>query len=765
MASITGSVWAIDIGSNSLKALRLTDVNGVVEAIDFDNIEHNKILTGKGVEDREKEELIAITLRQFVQNHDIDKDDVIVSLPSQNSFARFVNLPPVESKKIPEIIRFEAVQQIPFDINDVQWDWQLMEEEKGGEKKVGIFAIKNDIINYMLDHFSRENIQVRLVQMIPMALYNYAIYDRSDLAGASDNQGIIVLNIGAEYSDLVICTKSIVWQRCIPMGGNSFTKAISDAFKINFEKAEKLKRNATTSKYARQILQAMKPVFSEFANEIQRSIVFYSSSNPNTKLIKIVAIGGGTKMRGLLKYLQQSIQMPIERPESFEKLATGQDVPAAKLHDNICDLGVAYGLGIQALGLGKIESNLLPRAISRSMMWAGKSKYFITAAALLLMVSVLSFGRVLFDKASYRSRNSLRQDVTYIISRARTASENLKKEQDREPVSKAMMQKEFDIFDYRQVIAELMQDILSTLPNEKSNPGQSELYEAFKAGDVQKILLTKRNERKQIFITGMTIAFSPDIPAAGFDEQDLSMRESITTTRVNTAADSRERARLAQEELMKKYNAGQNITREQQTVTEEETATPVNRETQAVESKSGFVVTIVGYSPYKDYEQLLDPPDVGADTQKWGFVTRLKNLKTIVDGNCPFEIYNVTDRKHFDLIKDVVALDKALPAGIGIEDQKVIKHKNRTQNTAAPTPYGTQRFASMSQETIEKILLDPMTKEIISREQKYNEDGSPVIDKNTGKPYYEINDHWFQLKLKFTWKNTPEEIQALTGKK
>jgi type IV pilus assembly protein PilM len=282
MISISGSIWAIDIGSNSLKALRLTDVNGVVEVIDFDNIEHGKILTGKGVQELEKEELIAITLRQFVQNHEIDKDDVIVSITSQNSFARFVNLPPVELKKIPEIIRFEAVQQIPFDIDDVQWDWQLMEEEKEREKKVGIFAIKNDVINYMLEHFSRENIQVRFVQMVPMALYNYAVYDRSDLASSSDNQGIIILNIGAEYSDLVICSKSSVWQRCIPMGGNSFTKAISDSFKISFEKAEKLKRNAATSKYARQILQAMRPVFTDLASEIQRSVGFYSSSNPNT---------------------------------------------------------------------------------------------------------------------------------------------------------------------------------------------------------------------------------------------------------------------------------------------------------------------------------------------------------------------------------------------------------------------------------------------------------------------------------------------------
>ncbi|GAH87504.1 unnamed protein product, partial [marine sediment metagenome] len=235
----------------------------------------------------ERDELIAISLRQFVKQNNLGKDDIIVSVPSQNSFARFVNLPPVEAKRIPEIIRFEAAQQIPFDINDVQWDWQLMTETDSPERKVGIFAIKNEVVTSVLEHFGRENITVSYVQMAPMALYNYALYDRTDL-GKSDNQATIILDIGAENTDLVVCTASTVWQRCIPMGGNAFTKAIADTFKLNFEKAEKLKRTAAMSKYARQMFQAMRPVFTDLASEIQRSLGFYNSSNPDTKLSKMV---------------------------------------------------------------------------------------------------------------------------------------------------------------------------------------------------------------------------------------------------------------------------------------------------------------------------------------------------------------------------------------------------------------------------------------------------------------------------------------------
>src|SRR3990172_5241028 len=287
MATASESVWAIDIGNCSLKALRLSTERGALEVVGFDNIRHGKILSGGGMTDAEKEELVAFSLRQFVNKHNLGADGVAVSVPSQNSFSRFVTLPPVEPRRIPEIVRFEAVQQIPFDISDVQWDWQRMSDDNSSELKVGIFAIKNDVVQGALEHFNREDIQVSHVQMASMALYNYILYDRPDLVN-SDSAATVVLNVGAEITDLVVCTKTSVWQRCIVFGGNTFTKAIADTFHLNFEKAEKLKRTAPVSKYARQIFQAMRPVFTDWAGEVQRSLGFYTSSNPDIRIVRIV---------------------------------------------------------------------------------------------------------------------------------------------------------------------------------------------------------------------------------------------------------------------------------------------------------------------------------------------------------------------------------------------------------------------------------------------------------------------------------------------
>lgn len=766
MAAISSSIWAIDIGSSSLKALRLTDVNGVVEVIDFDNIKHGKILTGKDVKDLEREELTAISLRQFVQKHDLEKSDVVISLPSQNSFARFITLPPVEPKRIPEIIRFEAVQQIPFDINDVQWDWQLMEDESSEENRVGIFAIKSEVITSMLAHFGREDIQVRFIQMAPMALYNYAIYDRSDLS-KSGGQGIVILNIGAEYSDLVVCTRKSVWQRCIPMGGNSFTKAISDAFKINFEKAEKLKHNATMSKYARQILQAMKPVFADLASEVQRSIGFYKSSNPETKLAKIVAMGGGTRMRGLVKYLQQSLQMAIERTDSFEKLSMGAGVSAASFHENVCDFGVVYGLGLQALGLGKIESNLLPRHIARSMSWASKAKYFVVAASLLLVVSVLAFGRVLFDKASYRAKQQIRDGIENIVRNAQLANDRLQEQEQRQPGAQSIMEKHLGLFKYRDVVPKLLQTIILALPNERntSDQVQRRLYRAFAAGNVEEVKKIDRKERKQIFVTDMSIRFEDDISTAEFEGVE-SRRFTPTgpAPMVSSKLSQQEVYEQWQERMRQRAEDAEKameLYRQQLEAQELEDELP---EQVQEERRAGFLVTIVGYSPYKDIQGLMDPLEVGDDRDRWGFITRLKNLNVVVDGNSPFSLYERADPRHYSL--DMFPIDLKTsgdtpPAGIGIESERRIEIKSEA--VGRPVQLYGQPAQTQSVRT-ERILIDPMTKEVISRTARYNEDGAPIIN-DAGGFVYETNDHWFVLRAKFLWTGAPEEISTLTAER
>ena len=159
MAEKIGSVWAIDIGNTSLKALRLSNESGTLEVIGFEHIQHGKKSSPAQASRTRKSRSLSLSRFVSLSSKTTSAKMKSSSLsPAQNSFARFVNLPPVEQKRIPEIVKFEASQQIPFDINEVAWDWQLMTEEGAAEAKVGIFAIKNDVVTAELEHFSREEL-------------------------------------------------------------------------------------------------------------------------------------------------------------------------------------------------------------------------------------------------------------------------------------------------------------------------------------------------------------------------------------------------------------------------------------------------------------------------------------------------------------------------------------------------------------------------------------------------------------------------------
>jgi type IV pilus assembly protein PilM len=740
MAVAADAVWAIDLGNNSLKALHLVAVGDAVQVIGFDHIPHGKILASVA-NAAEREELVAISLRQFVQRNDVGFDPIIISVPSQNSFARFVTLPPVEAKKLPEIVRFEAAQQIPFDMSEIQWDWQLMSDPDSPEKKVGLFAIKNEVVNAAMESFEREDLQVSYVQMAPMALYNYLLFDRPDLAG-SDKRATVIVNIGAESTDLVVCSASGVWQRCIMMGGNTFTNAIAQTFKLSFEKAEKLKRTAPVSKYARQIFQAMRPVFTDWCGEVQRSLGFYTSSNPDVKVVRVVALGGGTKLRGLVKYLSQTLQLPVEKPDTFKRLAVAPSVSAAKFHENVADFGVVYGLGLQGLGMARIESNLLPSSVARSQAWAGKMKYFIAAAVMLLVTVGLCFGRTLYDSFIYKgaSADSTRMQISRVVNDGKKAVERTGGIEKQEADFQDRMKKDFEWFRYRDVVPQLHEIIVSALPNAQTNPEQRELYEAFARGDVAKIKQTPRADRQQVFLTTISIFYSDDLEKAQFRQSAMARRDSLMTA-METEGDA-----YADEGMMRQMEGYPGYMDQYPGMT-----------TQT--KKSGFVVTLEGYSPYKNVGALLDPSNVKAEPKRWGFMTRLENLKQflgLVDVNSPFEVLSKEKPQYILEYAPVdLDVDTGVPKGVG-EWLFIPAPPTPGMTNSMPGAYGYGSYQQAGTLT----LIDPMTREPIFSEVNPNEDGK--LDA-TGKPIKIARDYWFKVQFKLVWRDAPKSAAPVVA--
>jgi type IV pilus assembly protein PilM len=410
------TVWGIDIGQCALKALKLRDAGGRLEVAEFEVLAHPRILSEPEVD---RDQLIRDALQKFLANHNVVGSQVVISVPGQASFSRFVKLPPVEPKRIPDIVRFEAEQQIPFPINEVIWRYQTFRDPDSPDVEVGIFAMKRSDVAEMLHHFNEAALPVDIVQVAPLSLYNFMMHDEQfDTEGAT-----ILADVGADKTDLVIADKGRLWTRTIQIGGNNFTEALVRTFKLSFDKAEELKLSAASSKYARQIFQAMRPVFADLVQEIQRSIGFYTSLHRETRFKKLVGLGNGFRLPGLQKFIEQNINVSVARVDGFNKLTLSSSVNAPVFHENVPALAVAYGLAIQGLDKQRVSVNLLPEEIVRFRLWKKKRPYFVGAAVVLLAALFCPGYRANKDSAALRDQGKLRAANTIIGKIEKTMSD------------------------------------------------------------------------------------------------------------------------------------------------------------------------------------------------------------------------------------------------------------------------------------------------------------------------------------------------------
>lgn len=393
------SAWGIDIGQAGLKAIKLRNDGDSVRAVAFDYIPHPKILSQP---DAIPQELIAQSVETFMSRNKIAGDLVGISVPGQTSLAKFIKLPPVEPGKVAEIVKYEAKQQIPFDLDDVIWDYQPIGggvEESGFmlEAEVGLFAMKRELVYDAMQPLADQKAEIELVQIAPLALYNYLSYDvlsfrmdSPDAEPADAEDYYIMLDMGCDNTTLLVSNGKNIWIRNVPIGGNHFTRALTREMKLTFAKAEHLKCNATKAPDPKSVFQAMRPVFNDYVTEIQRSIGYFGSVNRSANIKKVIGVGNGFKMAGLQKFLQQNLKYEVQRLDELEGV-TGDGVLSDPLFiDNIMTFAVPYGLALQTLKTTRIRTTLLPPEIAVQRKVRQKKPWAAGLAAGLMLTMGLS---------------------------------------------------------------------------------------------------------------------------------------------------------------------------------------------------------------------------------------------------------------------------------------------------------------------------------------------------------------------------------------
>jgi len=398
------TIWGIDVGQYSLKAVKAVRESTGLRILKFELIEYDH----GPVEGASPDEVVRSALNRFLQRNSVKKSTIVASMAGHSALIRFIKLPPVDRKKIPDIVKYEAHQQIPFPLDEVVWDYQAIDRGfiPGEQVEVGIFALRRELIHGFLANMVGAGIETDILQLSPVALYNFVSVDSPPTENAK-----ILLDIGTDNTSLIIATHDSIWSRNLPIAGSDFTRAIERELKLPHDKAETVKKSADKSKNIRKLYEFMRPALRGLVDEIQRSLGFYKSVNPDAMFEKVLVFGSTFKLQGVSKYLSASLGMEVEK---FERINTFdyEDAENRELfEDGSLTFGVSLGLVSQGAEEGVIKTNLMPPEVLNDRLIRKKRPYGVAAVAALALMLVINF-----SAAKKRSAELKRNDPRRIIA-------------------------------------------------------------------------------------------------------------------------------------------------------------------------------------------------------------------------------------------------------------------------------------------------------------------------------------------------------------
>src|SRR5206468_9110922 len=377
---------------------------------------------------------MAIALREMMDEMHIKHGLVNYALAGQSVFARFVKLPAVEQEKIEKIISFEAQQNVPFPINEVVWDYQVVGGGMDEQIQVIIAAIKADYLEGINAAVEESGLHANKIGIAPPALYNAFRYNYADITGCS-----LLVDIGARTTNLVFIEPGRVFMRSVPIGGSSITAAVAKEFRETFDAAEfRKKRDAFVSlggSYAEppdpeiaRVSKIARSTMTRLHAELMRSITSYRAQQQGSAPERVFLAGGSSGMAYMREFFNEKLRVPVEFFNPLRNIATAESAPVREIAQSAYLLGELVGLALRSVATCTVELNLLPASVVRQKDLEKRRPFFIMAAACFLL-ALLGWSAY-FARAAQVTRQSTQrlQDKINIMRQAEGRVDKLKKE-------------------------------------------------------------------------------------------------------------------------------------------------------------------------------------------------------------------------------------------------------------------------------------------------------------------------------------------------
>lgn len=413
-----------------------------------------------------REAQIRVALEEMVGRLGISKSKVRYALSSQSVFLRFVKLPPIKDDNIEQLVTFEARQHVPFPLNEVVWDYELIDNET--DKEVVIVAIKADALEEINDTVNEAGLVTAEVDVAPMALYNAF---RS--AYGVPNEPTLIIDIGAKTSNLLYAEGKRFFTRSVQIGGASISAAIAKEYQVSFAEAEHQKTHnglvALGGGHTESLDESMAALAVVIRNaltrlpaEIARTTNYYRSQHGGSAPKRVLLAGGGANLPYTLEFLREKLGIPVEFFNPLSNISISKEVNLEVLQQEAHMMGELVGLGLRGIGKSSIHIDLVPAAVEQTRDADRRKPFLIAAAAALILgfAAWAGFKQVAAAKASDEALTM--RDVSEDLSpQASKISNLLKKEQQLNTVAKAYTDIQSDHGYWFEILAEVREAFAS----------------------------------------------------------------------------------------------------------------------------------------------------------------------------------------------------------------------------------------------------------------------------------------------------------------
>ncbi len=334
---------------------------------------------------------IVAALREMMADLRIRGGNVIYTVAEEMVFSRFVRLPAIDEEKIERIIFFEAQQNVPFPIDEVVWDYQLVGGGAGEQLQVVLAAVKADWLEKTNSAVEEAGLRTSIVDLATMALYNAFRYNYSELSGCS-----LLIDIGARTTNLLFIEPGRIFTRSVPIGGSAITAAIAREFNEPFAAAEFRKKRDGSLNPAEalsgppdvdvaRVTKIVRNTMTRLHAEVVRSVSHYCTQQQGNVPDRAYLSGGGANTPHIQKFFQEKLRQPVQFFNSLRNVAIADSVDAEEILGLAHLLGEPVGLALRMATECPMELDIRPASVERRRRLEEKRPFLIAAAVCLLL--------------------------------------------------------------------------------------------------------------------------------------------------------------------------------------------------------------------------------------------------------------------------------------------------------------------------------------------------------------------------------------------